>query len=209
MFDRIGRKLTAPLTHRIALRVPRRITPLTITGFGLLTGIACAFSASRGWIATSIVLWTVNRLADGLDGALARANDTKSNAGSQTNDLGGYFDLMADFVTYTIVPVGIAWNVDNRGTWISLSILLSTFYVNLGSWSILSAIQEKHGRGSLSTAESTTIIMPSAIVEGAETIAAYAAFLFFPSATHILFVGFSLLVATSAAQRILWARQNL
>jgi phosphatidylserine synthase len=186
-----------------------------MTGFGLVAGIACAVSASRGWIVASVVLWTINRLADGLDGALARvnananANATRSKPETQTNDRGGYFDLMADFVTYAIVPVGIAWHADNRGTWISLSILLSAFYVNLGSWSILSAIQEKQGHGSASTAQSTTITMPSAIVEGAETIAAYAAFLLFPSATRVLFAGFAMLVTISAAQRILWAKRNL
>jgi phosphatidylserine synthase len=209
MFDRIGRRLIAPTAHRLALRASPRITPLAMTGFGLVAGIACAVSASQGWIVTSIVLWTVNRLADGLDGALARVNASESKPETQTNDLGGYFDLMADFVTYAIVPVGIAWNVDNRGTWISLSILLSAFYVNLGSWSILSAIKEKHGQGSASTAQSTTITMPSAIVEGAETIAAYAAFLLFPSATRVLFASFATLVVISAAQRVLWARRNL
>jgi phosphatidylglycerophosphate synthase len=209
MFDRMGRKLTAPFIHGIALRVPPRITPSTITGFGLLAGIACAVSASRGWIVASIAFWTVNRLADGIDGALARINATKAKPGLQTDDLGGYFDLVADFLIYAIVPIGIAWTVDNRGTWIALSLLLSVFYVNLGSWSILSAIQEKRGRGSANTEESTTITMPSAIIEGAETIAAYAVFLLFPSTTDVLFVVFALLVAISAGQRVLWAKRNL
>jgi phosphatidylglycerophosphate synthase len=264
MFDRIGRRLIAPAVNRVALLVPNRITPSAVTGFGLLAGIGCALSASQGWIVASLLLWTVNRLADGLDGALARlpelfrwapsslrfesyqwvpiqpasqiGNPKSQNrpgretvAGldyptldpsslgaatpglhvqSSTRDLGGYLDLMADFVTYASVPIGIAWRTDNRGTWISLALLLGAFYVNLGSWSVLSAIHEKRGRGAATT-ESTSITMPSAIVEGTETIIAYATFLLFPSASRALFASFALLVALSTLQRIQWAIRNL
>jgi phosphatidylglycerophosphate synthase len=224
MFDRFGRNFCAPIASRVAKSIPLSITPLSITGFGLLAGIACAVSASQGWIAASLVLWWVNRVADGLDGALFRFRSPDLNGQTAKSDLGGYADLMADFVTYAIVPVGIAWQVDQRKTWISLSVLLTAFYINLGSWTVLAAIQEKRGWSASGTAKSTSttptptsattsietsIAMPSALIEGTETIVAYSMFLIAPRATAALFAVFALLVAISAVQRIDWARRNL
>jgi phosphatidylglycerophosphate synthase len=209
MFDRIGRKLSAPVTDRAAQRVPRSITPPAITSFGLLAGIACAWSAAQGWLIASVFLWIVNRLADGLDGAVSRLRAPGPEGQATTSDLGGYFDLMADFVTYSAIPIGLAWHVDQRRTWISLSVLLATFYVNLGSWSILAAIQEKRRQGASSRGESTSITMPTAIIEGTETIVAYSAFLLFPHAAAMLFVLLAVLVTLSALQRIVWARRHL
>jgi phosphatidylserine synthase len=221
MFDHVGRKFAAPIIHRVARRIPQRITPLSITGFGLCAGILCAASASQGWVAVSMVLWIVNRLADGLDGGLARHRNhvpqDPSTTGSKAQPtelpspsaLGGYFDLMADFVTYAIVPLGIAWHVNERGTWIALSALLAVFYVNLGSWTVLSAVQEKRGFGAAATGEPTSITMPTTIIEGTETILAYSAFLLFPGAVPVLFAIFAAMVTVSAGQRMVWAKQHL
>ncbi len=209
MFDRIGRRLTAPIANRAAECIPQSVSPQTITGFGLLAGMACALAGSQGWIVGSLLLWTINRLADGLDGALSRFRSDNAPLEWSAQDRGGYFDLMADFVSYASVPIGIAWQVDDRRTWISLAVLLAAFYVNLGAWTLLSAIQEKRGFGAASAGESTSITMPATLIEGTETIVAYFAFLLFPSAAHILFGVFAALVALSAAQRIIWANRNL
>lgn len=48
-----------------------------------------------GW---GLVLILLNRLFDGLDGAVARA--------AGPTDLGGYLDIVADFAFYVSVPVG-------------------------------------------------------------------------------------------------------
>jgi phosphatidylserine synthase len=225
MFDHVGRKFAAPIIHRVARRISPRITPLAITGFGLCAGIVCAASASQGWVAVSMVLWIVNRLADGLDGGLARHRNHVPEAPSTTGSkahpkaqptelpspsaLGGYFDLMADFVTYAIVPLGIAWHVNSRSAWISLVVLLAVFYVNLGSWTVLAAIQEKRGFGAVATGEPTSITMPTTFVEGTETILAYSAFLLFPGAVPVLFAIFAAMVTVSAGQRMVWAKQHL
>ena len=46
------------------------------------------------WVALALIL--VNRLADGLDGAVARHG--------RLTDLGGYVDIVADFLVYAVVP---------------------------------------------------------------------------------------------------------
>jgi phosphatidylglycerophosphate synthase len=237
MFDRAARRQTARIADRLARHLPARLTSLRITAIGLGLGFGSAIAAFRGWIAASVCLWLLNRFADGLDGAVARATLSPKDAfpttseqmsnqtasGRAVNDrsvrtaetsitkgaLGGYLDLMADFLTYTIVPFGLAWHVDNRTTWIALGTLLGALYVNLGSWSVLSAILESRGLGAETSQESTTITMPPALIEGGETIVAYTAFLLFPAAAAILFFSFAVLVMYSATQRVRWATENL
>ena len=48
----------------------------------------------------TVVLILLNRLADGLDGAIAR--------NTQTTDLGGYLDIVCDFLVYSGVVFGFA-----------------------------------------------------------------------------------------------------
>ena len=237
MFDPSLRQIAARLANPVAQRVPIRVKPNYITTLGLFLGIACAAAASQGWVMTSVVLWVLNRLADGFDGALARTRrstgkpaqtppadaESGQKSGQSTDrgfliegssakpsgDLGGYVDLMADFISYVLIPIGIAWRIDNRVTWISLAALFGVLYVNLGSWTLLAAIQERRGFGVNQTGESTTITMPTALIEGSETIAAYGVMLLFPSTAATSFAVFAALVTVSAFQRFWWARKHL
>ncbi|MEC8727211.1 MAG: CDP-alcohol phosphatidyltransferase family protein, partial [Pseudomonadota bacterium] len=65
-------------------------------GIGLLAFIMVCFQYY--WVA--LVCICLNRLADGLDGAVAR------QAG--TTDLGGYMDIVFDFLFYSSIPLGFA-----------------------------------------------------------------------------------------------------
>lgn len=65
-------------------------------GIGLLAFIMVCFQYY--WVA--LVCICLNRLADGMDGAVAR------QAG--TTDLGGYMDIVFDFLFYSSIPLGFA-----------------------------------------------------------------------------------------------------
>ena len=110
----------------------------------------------------SLSCWLLGRLLDGLDGVVARA------AGSAT-DAGGYADLLLDTVGYAVIPLGIAVAADDVATWQIVGVLLATFYVNSVSWLMLSALLEKRAAGSAARCEQTSITMPVALVEGTET----------------------------------------
>ena len=137
---------------------------MAITAGGLVVGLAAAGVAAVGWWAVALGLWWFNRIIDGLDGLVARANGRMS-------DVGGYLDMCADVVVYAALPLGVAIGHDQRSVWIATAFLIASFYVNIVSWSYLSALLEKVAAGAASRGEVTSITMPRGLIEGAETIA--------------------------------------
>ncbi|MGH2217574.1 hypothetical protein, partial [Enterococcus faecalis] len=73
---------------------------------GLVLGLGSAVAAGlQAWTA-ALVLWLVSRLADGLDGPLARrrrAAGAPGDAGS-----GAFFHITADFCVYGATVLGVA-----------------------------------------------------------------------------------------------------
>ncbi len=87
--DRLGRSLAA---------AGLRANQVTLLGF--IAGVAAVplLAVEAYWPALVLIL--LNRLADGLDGAIAR--------NTQTTDLGGYLDIVCDFLVYSGVVFGFA-----------------------------------------------------------------------------------------------------
>jgi phosphatidylglycerophosphate synthase len=173
----------------------RGIPPLAITFAGFVAGMAAAWSAARGHYWGALALFWLGRIFDGLDGAVARATDSQSA-------LGGYLDLMADFVVYAAIPIGLWWGLRNVNGPLPLIVMLATFYVNAASWMLLSALVEKGDA-------LTSLAMPKGIIEGFETIVFYSLFLLFPAWSNELYYLFAFLVAVSCLQRIVWVARNL
>lgn len=180
----------------------RRVPPVAVTllalGFGL--GAAIAVAVGMHWVALGC--WLVSRLLDGLDGALARRTGTAS-------DFGGLMDMTLDTIVYSAVPIGIAYADGSAATWALCAVLLGSFYINLTSWSYLAALLEKRGLGAPASGEQTSITMPGGLVEGAETIVAYAVFLALPAIAPWGFAIMAVAVGVTAGQRVLWAKRHL
>ncbi|HPG23907.1 MAG TPA: CDP-alcohol phosphatidyltransferase family protein, partial [Amaricoccus sp.] len=77
--DRAGRSLAA-----------RGLGADALTLAGLVLGLAAAAVIAAGAPGWALLPLAASRLADGLDGAVARA--------TRRTDLGGYFDITADFM---------------------------------------------------------------------------------------------------------------
>lgn len=171
-----------------------RLSPSTVTVAGLLVGLGAAGAAAGAYWIIATVLWLVNRLLDGLDGALARATDRRT-------DSGGYVDIVADFVVYAAVPIGIAVGLAGALAWASVAVYLGACYVNAASWMYLSAVIEKRGAAG---GAATSVVMPRGIVEGFETILAYVVALLFPYYSPHVFFGLGALVLLTAVRRVVW-----
>ncbi len=194
MFDARLRLAKDRALHAVALSL-RSVSPLAITALGLAAGLAAAWCAARGGYWAALALFWLGRILDGLDGAVARAAGTQSA-------LGGYLDLMSDFLVYAAIPIGIWWGVRGEQSSAALIIMLAVFYVNAASWMLLSALIEKGDA-------LTSVAMPIGLIEGFETIVFYSLFLLLPGWARELFWLFSALVAVSALQRVVWAWRNL
>ncbi len=196
-----------------ALRVPKQKlfrplvrrwdqSPLWITVTALAVGLAAAVAAALAAYALALGLWLLSRLLDGLDSEVAR------NAGRQS-DLGGYLDMLGDLAVYAALPIGLAVSISSQAVWLALALLLASFYLNVGSWMMLSALLEKRRQGALKLGERTSITMPVGLIEGAETVILFTLFLLFPEALVPLFGLTTGLVLVSAPQRVIRAVRTL
>jgi phosphatidylglycerophosphate synthase len=176
------------------------IHPNTISWLALVVGLVAAWAVWQHWYGWALLLWVVNRVLDGLDGVVARVHHKQS-------DFGGYLDLLLDFVIYLAIPLAFVAAAPEVFHFWALAALLSSFVLNLLSWSVLSAILEK--RHAESSGRTTTIVMPSGLIEGAETIVFYSLFFLLPAYIGLLFMLMAALVFMTAIQRVWWAYRNI
>jgi phosphatidylglycerophosphate synthase len=192
-------RLLAPAARALGPGVHPHLITLLALMLGGAVFVLCLRQA-YGW---ALLAWVGNRFLDGLDGVTARVHGTQS-------DLGGYLDLVLDFLVYALVPLGLVLSRPaSELLYLTLAVMLATFYVNAASWTVLSAILEKRNRGARERAEQTTVSMPAGIVGGTETMVFYGLFLLFPDRLIPLFTVLALLVGLSTLQRIVWAVRYL
>lgn len=207
MLDMTLRAKKDELLTPLVVRFFQSVHPHVVSSAAMVVGLtaAAAVVADQTWLGMG--LWAVSRVLDGLDGLVARVYGKQS-------DLGAYLDIFMDFIVYLAVPLAfVATQPTPFHLWAALA-LLSSFVLNLLSWSILSAILEKRrATAPVQTATSagrvTGVEMPSGLIEGAETILFYFLFFLLPGQIGWLFLIFALLVLLTAGQRVAWAARNL
>jgi phosphatidylglycerophosphate synthase len=199
MFDTSLRRFKDRVGEPLARRI-RRVPPMIISLLALLVGLLAAYTAFKGQYLWAFGLWYLNRALDGLDGLVARLTNSQS-------DLGGYVDILTDFVVYAALPIGLVLGSASSARYLALAFMFATFYVNTASWMYLAAILEK--RAIRDPECQTTIVMPAGLIGGFETIVAYGIFLLFPAFITILFSIFAALVFITIIQRLIWAKHNL
>ena len=100
MLDTVTRPLiNRPLNSAGRLLARRGVTANTVTIVGLLIGLLAAVAVATHYFVAAFALIVANRIADGLDGAVARA-------GAPT-DRGGYLDIVVDYVFYGLSLIHI------------------------------------------------------------------------------------------------------
>ncbi|OMQ14257.1 hypothetical protein A7K94_0217915, partial [Modestobacter sp. VKM Ac-2676] len=149
----------------------------------------------------ALVLWLVSRLADGLDGPLARRR--RSRTGESDAGAGGFFDITADFAVYGAGVVGVAVGTAGvgGGTWEPFLLVLLAYYLNGAAFLAFSSIAERSGRR-LDDGRSLSFL--GGLAEGTETVVVHALWLLFPEQAWRIAVVWAVVVFLSAAQRM-WA----
>ncbi len=199
MLDGVLRPVKDRLLSPLVLAAARRVDPFVITGFAFLAGIGAAVGAYLGRVALSVSLWLLGRVLDGLDGAVARKRGSQS-------DLGGYVDIVLDVVVYTAVPLSLAFRSATVEALGAVSVLMGVFYINVAAWMYLAALLEKR-RAAVKVP--TSVVMPSGLIEGTETIVFYTLFLALPDRIVPLFIAMSAITALTVVQRLIVALRVL
>lgn len=201
MFDERLRSLK-DMTFDPLARGLQMVPPWLFSVMGLLAGLAAALAAWQRLYPLALALWLLNRILDGMDGAVARIRGDQS-------DFGGYLDIVIDYVGYAAVPIGLALGVGVTETAVMLALLflLATFYVNSASWMYLAAILEK--RRHQQADRLTSITMPAGLIGGTETIVFFSIFMLFPAYLPWLFSLMAGLIVITIVQRLIWAKRSL
>jgi len=186
----VQRRLLAPPAEWLARR-GIGADRITVAGFalGCLAVPALAFGAYG--LALAFILG--NRLADGLDGAVARITGP--------TDRGAFLDIALDFLFYALVPLGFAL-ADPGQNALPAAVLIAAFVGTGSSFLAFSAVAAQ--RGLRATAyPSKGIFYLGGLTEGAETIAALAAMCLFPAAFPVIAYVFAAACAVTTLTR--WA----
>jgi phosphatidylglycerophosphate synthase len=179
-----------PLGRRLAQQ-GATADQVTIAGFAL--GLGSAFAIAAGQFKLSLTLIALNRVCDGLDGAIARA--------TRPTDRGGFLDIVLDFVFYASVPLAFAFH-DPAHNAVAAAALIAAFLANGGAFLAYAAAAAK--RGITTTAQgSKSIYYMAGMAEGAETVLVFCAFCLWPEAFSWLAIAFAGMCALSAAGRLI------
>ncbi|MGP9790441.1 CDP-alcohol phosphatidyltransferase family protein [Roseinatronobacter sp. NSM] len=196
MLDRHIRPLIDPPLNRIGGRIARwGFSANTITLAGLGFGLAAAGAVVAQAYIVAVLLIAASRLADGLDGAVARAHGV--------SDFGGYLDITCDYVFYAAIPLAFVI-LDPAAHGVAGAFLLLSFYVNAGSFLGFSILAER--RKMRSTAYGVkSLYFTGGLLEGTETIAFFIVLCIFPGWFVPLAVGFGVLCLVTAVARVMLA----
>lgn len=193
MFDARLRLLIDPPLNAAGRTVAAiGLTANAVTVIGLVFGLAAAGLIAAGYPLLALPLLLANRLADGLDGAVARA--------TERTDLGGYLDIVFDFLFYGAIPLAFALqDPDNNA--LAAAVLLLSFYAN-GAAFLTFAIMAERKRLETSRQGLKSLYYLGGLAEGAETILIFALMCLWPEGFSLLAYGFAALCGVSAAARI-------
>jgi phosphatidylglycerophosphate synthase len=195
MFDARLRSMIDPLLGVAAKVIAKTsVGANAVTVIGAFIGVGAAYAIAREQYLLGLLLIIANRLADGLDGPLARIFGP--------TEFGGYLDSLADYVFYVAVPIGFAIAAPTN-VWPAL-LLVASFTLTAVSFLALAAILAGRdmGHGEKAFTYST------GLMEGGETIAFFLAMCLFPAQFGLLAPIFALLCVATVAQR-LWSANRI
>ncbi len=197
MLDATARRLIDPPLNAAGRALAARgLTADGVTLAGLVIGLTSALAIWAGLFFLGLLLILVSRIADGLDGAVARA--------SKKTDFGGYIDIVADFAFYGAIPLAFILH-DPASNGVAGAILLTSFYVNGTSFLGFAILAEKRD---METAAQgiKSLYYSNGLLEGTETIVFFVLLCLFPGAFVPLALIFAALCFVTATLRVIGAR---
>ena len=141
-----------------------------------------------------LALIVVSRLADGVDGALARL--------TRPTDRGAFLDITLDFLFYASIPLAFAAADPERNA-LSAAALLASFIGTGSSFLVYALMAERQG---VREAQGLTkgLVYLGGLTEAGETLLCFALMCLWPAAFPVLAWGFAVLCGVTTVGRV-WA----
>ncbi|MCZ8185573.1 MAG: CDP-alcohol phosphatidyltransferase family protein [Beijerinckiaceae bacterium] len=167
-----------------------------ITLAGFVPGLLAVPALAAGAHGLALILILANRVADGLDGAVARLQGP--------TDRGAFLDIALDFAFYGLVVLGFALS-DPAANALPAAFLLAAFMGTGSSFLAFAVLAARRGMASTAFPRKGIYYL-GGLTEGAETIAVFIAMALWPAAFPVLAVVFALAcwVTTIMRWRLGW-----
>ena len=171
MLDSLSIKIIKwPLTRSAKLVDKCGVTANQTTLFGFALGCLALPTLSAEQYELALVFILLNRICDGLDGALARIQGI--------TDAGGFLDISLDFLFYSLIPFGfVLANPDQNA--IAGAFLIFSFIGTGSSFLAFAIMASKRGIDNPVYKHKSLYYM-SGLTEGTETIGCFVLFCLFP-----------------------------
>jgi phosphatidylglycerophosphate synthase len=196
---RLRRVIDPPLDRLAGALAGSGLTANQATLIGFAVGLgAIAALASGAWL-LGLALILINRLLDGLDGAIARRRGL--------TDLGGFLDIVLDFIFYAGVPFGFAL-ADPEANALAAAFLLFSFVGTGSSFLAFATMAAKRGLSTELRGRKSLYYL-GGLTEGTETLLTFVLACLFPAWFPVIALIFGALCWLTTATRIAVAWQTL
>ena len=195
MLDPLLRRVVDPPLDRAGAWLAARgasANVMTLGGLGI--GLLSVPLLACGEYGATLLVIAVNRLVDGLDGAVAR----HSGGG---RPLGGHLDIVCDMAFYAAVPVGFALADQRNALWATF--LLASFVCTASSFLARAVLAQQRGETDDGSRGRKSFFFSAGIIEGSETILAFVLFCIFPGQFPWLAAAMAVLCLWTAFARVL------
>ena len=190
--------LRSPLDAAARALVRAGVGADAITLAGFAVGMAAATAIALGHPVAGLVLMLCSRMADGLDGAVARQ--------TQPTDRGAFLDISLDFLFYASIPLAFAL-LDPAANALAAAVLLAAFIGTGSSFLAFAVMAGKRGLASTAYPKKGLYYL-GGLTEATETLVCFALMCLWPQHFAVLALGFAALCGLTILTR-LWAGWTL
>lgn len=172
--------------------VARGVQADAVTAAGFALGLAGAGCIALGRFGAGLALILAGRVADGLDGAVARL--------TKPTDRGAFLDIVADFLFYAAVPLAFAV-ANPLANALPAAVLLASFIGTGSSFLAFAVLAERRGLANARLPNKGFFYL-GGLTEGGETIACFVLMCLMPQHFALWAYGFSALCALTIVTRV-------
>ena len=194
MLDKWTSAAVRPLLHLVARKLDQMgLQANHVTAAGFFVGILALPALAVEFYGLALVLILINRVADGLDGALARVHGT--------SDVGGFLDIVLDFIFYASVIMGFALALPEKNA-LYACLLLFAFMGTASSFLAFASIAAKRGIDN-PVYQNKSLYYLGGLAEGTETIIFFISMCLFPAFFPVIALVFAVICFITTFTRVM------
>lgn len=177
----------------------KNITADQVTTAGFVTGLLTIPLIATGYPLIAVIFLLINRLADGIDGELARID--------LPTDAGGFLDITLDFIFYAVFPLGFALANPEQNA-LPAAILIASFVGTGASFLSFSSMADKRNISHPDFGYKGFYYL-NGLAEGTETIICFAIMCLLPGHFAVIAWVFAVVCLITTINRVVFGYKTL